>query len=80
MDIQGQAHSVTLVQGHSDLIFANFYSLETAKTIEAKFYVDPPWDGGTKVCSNSLGHMTNMAAMPIYSKNHKQSSTLKPKD
>ena len=27
-----------------------------------------PWDGGTKVFSNGLGHMTKMAAMPIYDK------------
>ena len=38
-----------------------FLSLETAKPIEAKFYLYPPWDGGTKVCSNGPGHMTNMA-------------------
>ena len=39
--------------------------LETARPIEARFHVDPPWDdGGTKVCSNSPGHMTKMAAMP----------------
>ena len=25
---------------------------------------------GTKVCSRDLGHMTKMAAMPIYGKNH----------
>ena len=29
------------------------------------------WDGGTKVCSNGPGHMTKMAAMPIYGKNKK---------
>ena len=33
--------------------------------------MEPPWDGGTKVCSNGPGHMTKMAAMPIYSKNLK---------
>ena len=27
------------------------------------------WVGGTKVPSNSDGHMTKMAAMPIYGKN-----------
>ena len=27
------------------------------------------WDGGTKICSNGPGHMTKMAAMPIYGKN-----------
>ena len=37
--------------------------------IEAKFHVEPPWDGGTKTCLNGLGHMTTMAAMPIYIKN-----------
>ena len=39
MDIKGQAHSLILVQGHSDSTFLNFFSLETAKPIEAKFYV-----------------------------------------
>ena len=47
--------------------------LEIAKPIEAKFQVESPWNGGTKVCSNSLGHMTNMAAMPVYGKNLKKS-------
>ena len=28
------------------------------------------WGGGTKVCSNGPGHMTKMAAMPIYGKKH----------
>ena len=37
--------------------------------IEAKIHVEPLWDWGTKVCLNSLGHMTKMAAMPIYDKN-----------
>ena len=40
---------MTFVQGHSDSTFANFFSLETARPIEAKFHVEPPWDGGTKV-------------------------------
>ena len=31
---------------------------------------------GTKVCINGPGHMTKMAAMPIYGKNLKQSSSL----
>ena len=71
MNIKGQGHSLTLVQGHSDSTFANFFSLETAKPVEAKFQVESPWDGGIKVYSNGLGHMTNMAAMPIYGKNLK---------
>ena len=36
--------------------------------IEAKCYVEPPWDGGTKVCSNIPGHVTKMAVIPIYGK------------
>ena len=30
--------------------------------------MDPPWDEETKVYSNSSGHMTKMADMPIYAK------------
>ena len=49
---------------HSDSIFLNFFTW----LIEAKFYVESPWDGGTKACSNCFGHMTKMATMPIYGK------------
>ena len=31
-----------------------------------------------KICTNELGHMTNMAAMPIYGKNLKKSSSPEP--
>ena len=31
--------------------------------------METPLDAGTKVCSNGPGHMTKMAAMPIYGKN-----------
>ena len=53
-------------------------SSETAWPIKAKLYVEPPWEGGTKVYINGPGHkvyingpghMTKMAAMPIYGKN-----------
>ena len=55
-------------------VFSNIFSSETAGLTEAKFHVESPWDGGTKVCSNGPGHMTNMAAMLIYGKNFKTSS------
>ena len=58
--------------------FSSFFSLEPAWPIEAKFHVEPPLDGGMKVCSNGPGHMTSMAAMPIYGKNLKKSSSLEP--
>ena len=40
--------------------------------------MEPPWEGGTKVCINGPGHMTKMAAMPIYGKNLKKSSSQEP--
>ena len=43
-------------------------SSKTNEPIETKFHMEPPWEGGTKVCSNSPGHMTKMATMPIYGK------------
>ena len=58
MKIKGQGHSLTLVQGHLDSTFSNFFSWETARLIEAKFYVAPQWDRGMKVCSNGPGHMS----------------------
>ena len=48
--------------------FSNISS-ETTGLIEAKFLVEPPWDGGMKDCSSGPGHMTKMAAMNIYGKN-----------
>ena len=47
---------------------SNIFSSETAWPIKAKFYVEPPSGGGTKVYINGPGHMTKMAAMPIYGK------------
>ena len=57
---------------------SNVFSYETARPIKAKFYVKPPWEGGTKVCINGPGHMTKMAATPIYGKNLKKSSSPEP--
>ena len=48
--------------------FSNIFFSETAWPIKAKFYVEPPWEGGTKVYINSPGHMTKMATMPILAK------------
>ena len=54
--------------------FSNFFSLETARQIETKFHVEPPWDGRIKDCLKGSCHMSNMAAMPIYGKNLYKSS------
>ena len=59
--------------------FSNTVSSETTGSIEAKYHMEPPWDGGTKVCANGPGHMTKMAAMPIYGKSLKNSSSPVPK-
>ena len=50
--------------------FSNISSV-AAWPIKAKFYVEPPWERGTKVCINGPGHMTKLAATPIYGKNLK---------
>ena len=47
----------------------NIFFSETAGQIKAKFYVEPPSVGGKKFYLRHLGHMTKMAAMPIYGKN-----------
>ena len=49
--------------------FSNIFSSETNGPIPANFRVEPSCDGGTKVSPNGPGHMTKMAAMPIYGKN-----------
>ena len=54
---------------------SNDFSSETTGPIATKFHIQPPGPLGKKSCSNGLGHMTNMAAMPIYGKNLKKSSS-----
>ena len=46
MNIKGQGHSLTFMQGHSDSTFSNFFCSVTAWPIEAKFHMEPPWDVG----------------------------------
>ena len=56
------------VRPSSSLTISNIFLSKTACLIKAKFYLEPPLVGGTKVCSRHLGHMTKMAATPIYGK------------
>ena len=53
----------------SSLTISNIFFSKTTCPFKAKFYVEPPLVGETKVCSRDLGHMTKMAATPIYGKN-----------
>ena len=69
MNIKGQGHSLTLVQGHSDSIFSHFFSLETARPIETTFHMEPPLERGNEGLFKWSSHMNKMAAMPIYGKN-----------
>ena len=66
MNIYECQWSLTLDQGHSDSIFLNFFSSITTRLFEAKFHMEPPWDGGMKAFSNGPGHLTKMTTMPIY--------------
>ena len=51
--------------------FSNIFFSETTGPIETKYHVEPPLNGGTKVCSNGPGHMAKMATMPTHGKNLK---------
>ena len=59
---------------------SNDFSSETTGPIATKFHIQPPEPLGKKNYSNELSHMTNMAAMPIYGKNLKKSSSPEPID
>ena len=59
-------------------IFSKGFFSETAKPISFKFHMQPPSKGGKKICIYHLGHMTKMAAMPIYGKNLIKSSCPEP--
>ena len=46
-------------QSHSDSTFSNFFGSETARPIEAKVHMEPPWDVGNENlfrCSRSHDH------------------------
>ena len=59
---------------------SNDFTSVTTGPIATKCHIQPPGTLGNKSCSNGLGHMTNMAAMPIYGKNIKKSSAPEPID
>ena len=71
MSIKGQGHSLTLVQSHSDSTFS-FFFLRNCLTDWSQILCGASMGWGLKVWSDGLGHMTKMAAMPIYGKNLKK--------
>ena len=54
--------------------FSNLFSLDTDMPIEAKFHVEPPWNGGMEVCSNVPG---DIKPFKIFFSGTKQLMTLK---
>ena len=81
-DIDLRSFVYHLVHGHPEFAVVAFsqvhkfcgihpqpFSKIFSWSIKAKFHVEPPWEGGTKAYINGLGHMTKMAATPIYGKN-----------
>ena len=58
--------------------FSKDFSSETTGPISIKFHMQPLDRGGKKVYIFRPGHMTKMAAMPIYRKNLKKSSSPEP--
>ena len=61
--------------------FLVHFSSESTWQIEAKVHIEPPFGGGTIICSNGSGHMNKMATTTIYGKNIlKKSSSLKPEN
>ena len=58
--------------------FSKDFSSETTGPISIKFHMQPLDRGGKKIYIFRPGHMTKMAAMPIYGKNLKKSSSPEP--
>ena len=59
MKLYENQRSRSLIELGPNLNILNFFFSITAKTIEAKFHMEPPWVGGTKACSNGPGHTTD---------------------
>ena len=58
--------------------FSKDFSSETTRLISIKFHLQPLDREGKKVYIFRPGHMTKMAATPIYVKNLKKSSSPEP--
>ena len=67
MSIKGQDHSLTLVKDHSDLKLKLVF-LRNSWVIWNQSSYESLWENGNENLYNGLGHMTKMAAMPIYGK------------
>ena len=50
--------------------YLNIVFSETTRPIELKFHMTTPYNWFVKIDTNCNGHMTKMAATPIYGKNY----------
>ena len=67
MSRRGQGHCLTFDPGLS--YYDNFkHLLKATGPIVTKAHLEPSGADGTKICSNHIVHMTNMATIPIYGK------------
>ena len=62
---RGQVHSLSFDTGLSYSMTMTNSSSKATKPI-VTFHIEPPGVEETKICSDCLGHTTNMASMPIY--------------
>ena len=58
----------------------NLFFSKTTGRFGTKVHMKARGRMGMKIYTNELGHMTNMATMPIYGKNLKKSSSPEPID
>ena len=80
MSIKGLGPFLTLDKGYSDFKVKTCFFAEIVERFETKAHMKAYGRMGMKIYTNELGHMTNMAAMPIYGKNLKKFSTPEPLD
>ena len=66
---------MTLAKGPLSVKFSKDFSSENTSPISIKFHMQPLDGGGKKVYIFRPGHMTKMAATPIYGKKLKKSSS-----
>ena len=62
-----------------DLLPRTLIVLQFQKPL-GQFHIEPTWAERRKGCSNSSGHRTSLAAMPIHGINLYKSSSLEPVD
>ena len=48
---------------------SNIFHPEATGQTEGSLHIEPSWDKRTQTYRNRWGHITKMAAMPIYGKN-----------